>query len=171
MASLASFRSGLRASQISRAGAIQRWNFSTSISRRIEAIPLETAAPAEVSLGEASVPRKSPSVDSRQASTSSDSSLSISQATSSQPRPKLKYHIARTPGNNLPIYQDTRNGNTRKETIIRKIFGDAGALRDDIREALKLDEDKVWVGKTTGFVYIKGHHKNPVYTFLTHKGF
>lgn len=86
-------------------------------------------------------------------------------------RKAIQYHVSRTPSNNLPVYHDTRNGGTRRETIIRKISGDPAPLRDAIRDYLGVAEDRVWVGKVTGHVYVKGHHKATVDRFLVERGF
>ncbi|KIW02803.1 uncharacterized protein PV09_05864 [Verruconis gallopava] len=107
--------------------------------------------------------------DSMRSQRSQTASGSTEMAPSSSPL--LPYHVSRTPSNNLPVYHDTRNGNTRKETIIRKISGDARPLRDAIRELLGVEAEKVWIGKVTGHVYVKGHHKAKIERFLAEKGF
>lgn len=71
----------------------------------------------------------------------------------------------------MPVYTDIRNGKTRKETIVRKIAGDPKKLRDDLVQYLAIDEERVWVGKVTAHVYMKGHHKTKVEQFLAERGF
>ncbi|KAK3814415.1 MAG: mitochondrial large subunit ribosomal protein-domain-containing protein [Benniella sp.] len=50
------------------------------------------------------------------------------KATSPPPLPK-SYFVERTKSGQLPVYRDIRNGGTRELIIVRKIQGDAGALR------------------------------------------
>jgi large subunit ribosomal protein L49 len=146
----------------------QRWRFSTSIPKQIETIKVDSTSPSEAALSSSSYETHSQSSDTP---TLSDA-IPSSRFEPSQPSGSLlRYHVSRTPANNLPVYHDTRNGNTRKETIIRKITGDPAPLRDAIRDLLELKEDRIWVGKVTGHVYVKGHHKGVIEQFLAEKGF
>ncbi|KAF2433662.1 hypothetical protein EJ08DRAFT_560362, partial [Tothia fuscella] len=85
----------------------------------------------------------------------------------------LPYHVSRTPTNNLPIYTDIKAGNTLRQTRIRKIAGDAQALRMELIKGLKLDpeREKCEINGVTGHIIIKGWHKPRVEKFLIEKGF
>ncbi|KIW27865.1 uncharacterized protein PV07_07564 [Cladophialophora immunda] len=52
----------------------------------------------------------------------------------------LPYLIARTPSQNLPIYQTTKAGGSKHITTIRKIKGDLQELATAVRTALGLEE-------------------------------
>lgn len=69
--------------------------------------------------------------------------------------PQLRFHVARTPSNQLPVYQDSKRGGNLHQTLIRKISGDARALREDIREHLGLQDKDVVVNPVTGHVVVK----------------
>jgi large subunit ribosomal protein L49 len=154
----------------------QQLYFSTSSPRRLLPVEATSATLTDVVLDDvtAATPSNSASgsesIRTRKVATQSKSrSLATPNATS---KPSiLPYHVSRTPSNKLPVYTDTRNGNTRKETIVRKIAGDPRPLRDAIKELLQVDVDRVWVGKVTGHVYVKGHHKPAIEKFLAEKGF
>jgi large subunit ribosomal protein L49 len=179
MALQSSSRSLYRSIWTSQSRACQRQHFSTSIPRYIETIQVETTAPSEAALSSPAVASQ-PQTTSSQTANTLDSSSTLSEPTFSSSRlphdtsrtsSLLPYHVSRTPSNNLPVYTDIRNGKTRKETIIRKITGDPRPLRDAVRELLQVDTDRVWVGKVTGHVYVKGHHKPAIEKFLSGKGF
>jgi large subunit ribosomal protein L49 len=172
MASHISTRALSRLVQASRYYSPQRLRFSTSTARRIETIQVGSTTSSEAALSSATVHAQSQSASSPQAPTLSEHAVSSNRSASAEATSQLlKYHVSRTPSNNLPVYHDTRNGNTRKETIIRKIAGDPAPLRDAIRELLDVDAERVWVGKVTGHVHVKGHHKPAIEKFLAAKGF
>ena len=166
MALQASRRSISQFRSASRACSAQRWRFSTSAIRRIDAIKVDSTSPSEAPLSEASIHAQSQSPTLSDVPTRAPSSR-----TEKSPSTLPRYHVSRTPSNNLPVYQDIRNGGTRKETIVRKLAGDAGSLRDELRILLGVEDERVWVGKVTGHVYVKGHHKPAIEKFLAEKGF
>jgi large subunit ribosomal protein L49 len=55
-------------------------------------------------------------------------------------------------------------------TTIRKITGDASALRDELRVYLNKKEGEVSINSVTGHVVVKGHHTAPIKTFLEQRG-
>jgi large subunit ribosomal protein L49 len=53
---------------------------------------------------------------------------------------------------------------------VRKITGDASALRDELRVYLNKKEGEVSINSVTGHVVVKGHHTAPIKTFLEQRG-
>jgi large subunit ribosomal protein L49 len=53
---------------------------------------------------------------------------------------------------------------------VRKVSGDASALRDELRVLLKKPEGEVTVNSVTGHVVVKGHHTAPIKEFLEQRG-
>lgn len=86
---------------------------------------------------------------------------------------RLPYHVSRTPTNNLPIYSDIKAGKTLKQTLIRKITGDAYVLRDELKKELNLDPERETceVNAITGHIIIKGWCRPRVERFLSDRGF
>lgn len=62
------------------------------------------------------------------------------------------YFVARSPSNNLPIYEDKKTG---PRTLLRKIEGDAHALKLELMRQLQMDDDKVAVNPRTNHIRIK----------------
>ncbi|KAJ4365923.1 54S ribosomal protein img2, mitochondrial [Neocucurbitaria cava] len=71
--------------------------------------------------------------------------------------PPPKYHVSRSATKNLPIYTDYKRGGNLRLTTVRKITGDASALRDELRVLLNKREGEVSVNGLTGHVVVKGH--------------
>lgn len=73
--------------------------------------------------------------------------ISISTSTSSIAAPvegsRQKYHVYRTPSNQLPVYHLSKSGGNRKQTKIRKIEGDIGELKAQLEEAFFNKEIKI----------------------------
>ncbi len=65
------------------------------------------------------------------------SQSAVPQSTGEARAAKPLYHVARTSSGNLPVYSDSKRGGNLHQTIIRKISGDAGVLRDEIRDLLQ----------------------------------
>ncbi|KAF8857033.1 hypothetical protein BDZ45DRAFT_691219 [Acephala macrosclerotiorum] len=76
------------------------------------------------------------------------------------------YRITRTPSNNYPIYTLSKRGGNMKLTKIRRIEGDANALRRDLVVALGLEEKEVVVNQLTRHVVVKGHKTKEIQQFL-----
>ena len=85
--------------------------------------------------------------------------------------PNLPYFITRTPSNELPVYTLRKRGGNMKLTRVKKIDGDAEALRDQLRETLGLEEKMCVVNGLTRHVMLKGHHKPAVDRFLRERMF
>jgi large subunit ribosomal protein L49 len=81
--------------------------------------------------------------------------------------------VSRSSTNHLPVYCNNKAGKTLKETRIRKITGDAYALKNEIVKALELDpvREKAEVNPLNGHILIKGRHTRSIQKFLLEKGF
>ena len=92
-----------------------------------------------------------------------------------QSAPNLPYFVSRTASNELPVYSDFKRGGNLKLTLVRKVSGEVGVLRDALREVLKasvgLDKDRVVVNERTRQVVIKGEYKPLVLRFLRERRF
>ena len=71
----------------------------------------------------------------------------------------------------MPVYTDYKRGGNLHTTTIRKVTGDATALRDELRVYLNKMEGEVRVNSLTNHVILKGHHKPEVEEFLRNRGF
>ena len=81
----------------------------------------------------------------------------------------LSYKISRTPSAQLPIYQLSKSGGNKQLTRLRKLSGNLDALKQDIRQALGLDEyildprgrkkEMVTVNRLTQHVIVRGWRK------------
>lgn len=81
---------------------------------------------------------------------------SPASSTATQPQEKqLSYLVERTPSKLLSVYNDARAGGTRKQTVVKKIVGDARALRDELAEELQFPVDDVKINPVTGHIKIK----------------
>jgi large subunit ribosomal protein L49 len=99
----------------------------------------------------------------------------VAQLPKEQSAPNLPYFVSRTESNELPVYSDFKRGGNLKLTLVRKISGEVGVLRDALRETLKLsvglDKDRVVVNERTRQVVIKGQYKDQVVRFLRERRF
>jgi large subunit ribosomal protein L49 len=84
--------------------------------------------------------------------------------------PPPRYHVARTPNRNLPIYTDFKRGGNLHLTTVRHITGEATALRDELRVFLNKKSEDVKVNGLTGHVVVKGHCVAAVKGFLEGRG-
>lgn len=91
---------------------------------------------------------------SRTSSTPPPSSQASPSASPRQPR-QLTYLVERTPSKNFSVYNDARAGGTKKQTVVKKIVGDARALKDEIAEELHFPKDDVTINPVTGHIKIK----------------
>ncbi|KAL8377212.1 hypothetical protein RB595_008068 [Gaeumannomyces hyphopodioides] len=89
-------------------------------------------------------------------------------AAQAERRADPNYFVARTPSSKLPIYEDKKTG---PRTLLRKIEGDAGALRLELMRLLQLDDKTVWVNPRTNHIRIKGHVKAQLEPILKDMGF
>jgi len=53
-----------------------------------------------------------------------------------------------------------------KLTKLRRIEGDVNALRNDLREALGLEDKEVTINQLTRHIIVKGHKKPEIEKFL-----
>jgi large subunit ribosomal protein L49 len=67
----------------------------------------------------------------------------------------LTYHVHRTASKQLPVYLDAKRGGNLHQTLIRKIEGNVEDLRDELKEALRLEEGKIAINYLTRHVVIK----------------
>ncbi|KAK1767377.1 mitochondrial large subunit ribosomal protein-domain-containing protein [Phialemonium atrogriseum] len=81
------------------------------------------------------------------------------------------YFVSRTPSKNLPVYQDAKRGGNLKMTYLKKVEGDAQALKQNLAEQLSLRPDQIRLNPVTGHIQISGHFKDKVATYLTEQGF
>ena len=80
-----------------------------------------------------------------------------------------RWAVVRSASGQLPVYRDIRNHNSRELTVIRKVLGDANALRENIIRDFNVDEKHVWT--KVGRVEVKGRHKAEIAKWLEGKGF
>ncbi|KAG0339423.1 hypothetical protein BG004_006828 [Podila humilis] len=93
---------------------------------------------------------------------------STTSVTSSSPLPKA-YFVERTKSGQLPVYSEYRNAGTRCLTVIRKIQGNATALKTDLLETYPNAE--VRVNDRSNQVILKGLVMDDVRQWLNAKGF
>ncbi|KAG0030176.1 hypothetical protein BGZ81_002991 [Podila clonocystis] len=98
--------------------------------------------------------------------TVSKAATTAPSVTSSLPR---TYFVERTKAGQLPVYSEYKNAGTRTLTIIRKIQGNATALKTDILTTYPGAE--VRVNKRSNQVILKGLVMDDVRQWLTAKGF
>lgn len=66
----------------------------------------------------------------------------------------LPYLVSRTPSKNLPVYQDAKRGGNLKITQLRKISGDAQALKRNLATELSLQPEQIRLNPVTGHIEI-----------------
>lgn len=69
--------------------------------------------------------------------------------------PQEPYFVRRTFNHNLPVYHETKRGGNLRLTVIRKVEGRIGVLRDHLPQALGLDPKLVKMNTLTRQVIIK----------------
>ncbi|KAI4863276.1 mitochondrial large subunit ribosomal protein-domain-containing protein [Hypoxylon rubiginosum] len=92
------------------------------------------------------------------------------QPESQNPSP-LPYFVSRNNLNNLSVYQRNKRGGNRKVTILKNGEGDLKALKQDIKEALQLNDGDLSINSVTNHIEIKGQKKVEVLNFLATMGF
>ncbi|OBT74227.1 hypothetical protein VF21_07072 [Pseudogymnoascus sp. 05NY08] len=79
----------------------------------------------------------------------------------------LEYRVSRTPSAQLPIYLLAKRGGNLKQTRVKKIEGNIAQLREDLKVALGIEEDReIQVNHLTRHIIVKGHRKPEVAKFL-----
>lgn len=76
------------------------------------------------------------------------------------------YSIERTRAGNLPVYTDYNNAGG-VWTEIRKISGNVGALRNDIKKQLDLPKKDIWIQDASKRIIIKGNHSQAIKQLLS----
>lgn len=97
--------------------------------------------------------------------------LTFPEPPPTQKRTQLPYFVHRTNTNNLPVYAEAKRGGSLRQTLIRKVEGDANALREDLVEHLNLKPEWVTVNGLTNHVIIKGWKKDNVEKLLKELNF
>ncbi|KAN0101880.1 Mitochondrial large subunit ribosomal protein (Img2) domain containing protein [Hyaloscypha variabilis] len=82
------------------------------------------------------------------------------------PAQQKPYRVTLTPSKNYPIYTLAKRGGNMKLTKLRRIEGDVNALRNDLRQALGVDEKEVTINQLTKHIIVKGHKKPEIEKFL-----
>ncbi|KFY14928.1 hypothetical protein V492_02316 [Pseudogymnoascus sp. VKM F-4246] len=99
-------------------------------------------------------------------STPAQSTTEATSAASSSTQP-LEYRVSRTPSAQLPIYLLAKRGGNLKQTRVKKIEGNIAQLREDLKVALGIEEDReIQVNHLTRHIIVKGHRKPEVAKFL-----
>ncbi|KAF9918926.1 hypothetical protein BX616_004198 [Lobosporangium transversale] len=135
--------------------ALNEFSLTLAPSTNASAIPAATATTTTTG------------IDSLSASASTASTTSTTVKFKS-PLPR-SYFVERTKSGQLPVYSEFRNAGSRTLTVIRKIQGNAKALRTDILETYPGTE--VRVNDRNNHVILKGLVMDDVRQWLTAKGF
>ncbi|OBT68940.1 hypothetical protein VE03_01314 [Pseudogymnoascus sp. 23342-1-I1] len=107
----------------------------------------------------------SPAIQSTAEATTTSTSSSTSST--STPAQSLEYRVSRTPSAQLPIYLLAKRGGNMKQTRVKKIEGNIAQLREDLKVALGIEEDReIQVNHLTRHIIVKGHRKPEVAKFL-----
>ncbi|KAF2813950.1 Img2-domain-containing protein [Mytilinidion resinicola] len=159
--------------------------FSTASRSRLEAStsPLSTPATA-ASISSTPSPTQSRDADIAAAEAATDADNPTSPIPSSKALPskrfpspasqtqkELRFHVARTPSNFLPVYKDAKAGGNKHLTTVRKISGDATQLKDELSELLALPKGHAFINPVTGHVVVKGWYKDQIVKYLESKNF
>ena len=80
---------------------------------------------------------------------------------------ELPFDVVRTHKGNLPVYTDRRAGGQRKVTVVRKIYGDIDAFKEELSKIVSNSpiEDK------QGRLEVSGFHTQKIKLWLTRLGF
>lgn len=88
-------------------------------------------------------------------STTSEAANTTSSASTSTPQ-SLEYRVSRTPSAQLPIYLLAKRGGNLKQTRVKKIEGNIAKLREDLKVALGIEEDReIQVNHLTRHIIVK----------------
>ncbi|KAF9360791.1 hypothetical protein BGX26_007742 [Mortierella sp. AD094] len=108
------------------------------------------------------------STASTTATTTATASSTVKAPSTKPPLPRT-YFVERTKSGQLPVYSEFKNAGSRPLTIIRKIQGNAGALRTDLLTTYPGAE--VRLNERSNQVILKGLVMDDVRQWLTAKGF
>ncbi|KAF9286317.1 hypothetical protein BGZ88_009132 [Linnemannia elongata] len=101
-------------------------------------------------------------------STSAAAAAPAVSATKTTTLPRT-YFVERTKAGQLPVYSEFKNAGTRPLTIIRKIQGNATALKTDL--LVTYPNTEIRVNERSNQVILKGLVMDDVRQWLTVKGF
>ncbi|KAG0024842.1 hypothetical protein BGZ80_003701 [Entomortierella chlamydospora] len=104
-------------------------------------------------------------------STASTAATATNTASSTATKPSLPrtYFVERTKSGQLPVYSEFKNAGSRPLTIIRKIQGNARALRTDL--LMIYPKADIRLNERNNQVILKGLVMDDVRQWLTAKGF
>ncbi|KAI0432477.1 mitochondrial large subunit ribosomal protein-domain-containing protein [Xylaria sp. FL1042] len=83
----------------------------------------------------------------------------------------LPYFVGRNTLNNLSVYTKNKRGGNLKLTILKHGEGDLVALKQDIKDALKLHDNAIAINGVTKHIVIKGSKRDEIMNFLHTMGF
>lgn len=92
------------------------------------------------------------SADQPSATATTKTTITATIATETETANPAPYLVSRTPSQNLPIYQDGKRGGNLKVTHLKKVAGDAQALKRDLAAALSLRPDQIRLNPVTGHI-------------------
>ncbi|PRP74715.1 mitochondrial 54S ribosomal protein IMG2 [Planoprotostelium fungivorum] len=78
------------------------------------------------------------------------------------------YFIRRNKNNNLPVYSDFRNANSRRLTVVSKYTGNVQELKTDIQTVLGPQAE---ITEKVGRLEIKGNYVSSLKEWMTKVGF
>ncbi|KAI1469169.1 mitochondrial large subunit ribosomal protein-domain-containing protein [Daldinia caldariorum] len=84
---------------------------------------------------------------------------------------QLPYFVARNSLNNLGVYHKEKRGGNLRLTLVKGGEGNLMALKQDIKDALQLNDNEISVNNVTRQIVIRGHKKLQVFNFLHTMGF
>lgn len=86
----------------------------------------------------------------------SSTEASTSTTTNTSSTQSLEYRVSRTPSAQLPIYLLAKRGGNLKQTRVKKIEGNIAQLREDLKVALGIEEDReIQVNHLTRHIIVK----------------
>ncbi|KAG0071261.1 mitochondrial large subunit ribosomal protein-domain-containing protein [Linnemannia elongata] len=108
------------------------------------------------------------SLDAAASTSTSAAAAPAVSATKTTTLPRT-YFVERTKAGQLPVYSEFKNAGTRPLTIIRKIQGNATALKTDL--LVTYPNTEIRVNERSNQVILKGLVMDDVRQWLTVKGF
>lgn len=78
----------------------------------------------------------------------------------------LPYFISRTENNNLPVYQEYKEGGNKLQVRIRRVEGNLQFLKNQIEEAFQM-KGGVRINPLAGHVIVKGRRRDEIVRFLS----
>jgi len=78
----------------------------------------------------------------------------------------LPYFVSRTENNNLPVYQEYKEGGNKIQVRIRRVEGNLKFLKNQIEEAFQM-KGGVRINPLAGHVIVKGRRRDEIVRFLS----